>query len=184
MKLLKSLTAAAAMVAMTGAVQAALDARPGGMIYDDVRNTTWLADFNYAQTSAYAGIGVSANGRMTWNAAKALADNLVQTQAAPDPLGARVTSLSEVGGPPLREPWHSTPSCERRWSRRPSCRRTPHRRPSASQTAEAGFRDRHGALPELLRRPGLRTQVREHPLYDRLLEVRRGDLQVATAVRQ
>jgi len=26
--------------------------------------------------------------------------------------------------------------------------------------------------------------VLEHPLYDRLLEVRRGDLQVATAVRQ
>ena len=30
-----------------------------------------------------------------------------QTEAAPDPFGARVSSLRQVSGPPLREPWRS-----------------------------------------------------------------------------
>ena len=61
---LKSLAAAAAMVALTGAAQAALVSRPGGMIYDTTQNITWLANLNV-------------NGRMLWNTATAWANNLV-----------------------------------------------------------------------------------------------------------
>ena len=77
MSLFKSLVAAAAMLALTGAAQAALVNRGGGMIYDSTRNITWLADMNYAQTSGHIGAGVNANGTMTWNAAVAWANGLV-----------------------------------------------------------------------------------------------------------
>jgi hypothetical protein len=77
MKFTKSWAAAAAMVALTGAAQAALIDRGGGMIYDTTRNITWLADMNYAQTSGHTGTGVNANGTMTWDAATAWANNLV-----------------------------------------------------------------------------------------------------------
>lgn len=71
MKTLKTWAAAAAILTLTGAAQAALINRGGGMIYDSTRNITWLADMNYAMTS-----GHDADGRMTWTAAKAWADNL------------------------------------------------------------------------------------------------------------
>ena len=77
MSLLKSLVVAAAMLTLTGAAQAALVNRGGGMIYDTTRNITWLADMNYAQTSGHTGVGVNANGRMTWDAAVAWANGLV-----------------------------------------------------------------------------------------------------------
>ena len=64
MKTLKAWAAAAAMVAVSGAAQAALVNRGGGMIYDTTRNITWLSDMNV-------------NGLMTWNVATAWADNLV-----------------------------------------------------------------------------------------------------------
>ena len=77
MKTMKNWVAAAALVAMAGAAQAALVDRGGGMIYDTTRNITWLADMNYAQTSGHTGTGVNANGTMTWDAATAWANNLV-----------------------------------------------------------------------------------------------------------
>lgn len=58
-------------VAMSGAAQAALIDRGGGMIYDDVLNITWLQDANYAKTSGY-----DADGRMTWDDAMTWAANL------------------------------------------------------------------------------------------------------------
>jgi MYXO-CTERM domain-containing protein len=84
-KTLRLFVAAAAVVALTGAAQAALVDRGGGMIYDTVRNITWLADMNYAFTSGYAaanagGTGsnlIFANGLMGWDAATAWANNLV-----------------------------------------------------------------------------------------------------------
>lgn len=63
--------AAVFMVASCGA-QAALVDRGGGMIYDSDRNITWLADWNYAQTS-----GFDADGRMTWGNARNWANTLV-----------------------------------------------------------------------------------------------------------
>ena len=51
MKLKKSWAAAAAVLALSGAAQAALVACGGGMIYDTTRNITWLVDMNYARTS-------------------------------------------------------------------------------------------------------------------------------------
>ena len=63
-KTLKTLAAAAALVALSGAAQAAFVNRGGGMIYDTTRNITWLANMNV-------------NGLMTWNAATAWANNLV-----------------------------------------------------------------------------------------------------------
>ncbi len=56
----------------SGAAQATLFDRGGGMIYDSDLNITWLADANYAQTSGY-----DADGRMNWGAANTWADNLV-----------------------------------------------------------------------------------------------------------
>lgn len=69
---------------LTGAAQAALIDRGGGMVYDTTRNITWLADMNYAFTSGYAaknagGTGadrILANGLMAWNAAVAWAGQL------------------------------------------------------------------------------------------------------------
>ena len=51
----KKVTVALAAVGLlsSGAVQAALNDRGGGLIYDDVLDITWLADANYAQTSNY-----------------------------------------------------------------------------------------------------------------------------------
>ena len=46
MKSLITLAAAAALVALSGAAQADLVNRGGGMIYDTTRNITWLADMN------------------------------------------------------------------------------------------------------------------------------------------
>jgi hypothetical protein len=86
MRSLKSWAAAATMVALSGAAQAALVSRAGGtMIYDSVRDITWLADMNYAFSSGYAtanagGAGshtVLQNGLMGWDAANTWANNLV-----------------------------------------------------------------------------------------------------------
>lgn len=57
---------------LSGAAQAALFDRGGGLIYDDALKVTWLADANYAQTSGY-----DADGRMNWYDATAWAANLV-----------------------------------------------------------------------------------------------------------
>lgn len=51
---------------LSGAAQATLIDRGGGMIYDDVLDITWLQDANYAQTSGY-----DADGIMTWAEATA-----------------------------------------------------------------------------------------------------------------
>ncbi len=55
----------------TGAAQAALHDRGGGLIYDDVLDITWLQDANYAQTSDY-----DPDGKMTWGNSVAWADGL------------------------------------------------------------------------------------------------------------
>jgi hypothetical protein len=39
---------------VSGAAQAALHDRGGGLVYDDVLNVTWLADANYAGTTRAA----------------------------------------------------------------------------------------------------------------------------------
>lgn len=46
---------------VSGAAQAALHDRGGGLVYDDVLDVTWLADANYAKTSGY-----DDDGLMTW----------------------------------------------------------------------------------------------------------------------
>jgi hypothetical protein len=53
-----------------GVSQAALIDRGGGLIYDDVKNITWLQDANYASTSGY-----SADGKLDWLGALELANN-------------------------------------------------------------------------------------------------------------
>ena len=58
-------------IALSGAAQAALIDRGGGMIYDDDFNITWLADANYAMTSNY-----DTDGLMTWAAADTWATDL------------------------------------------------------------------------------------------------------------
>ena len=61
----------AALLVFTGAAQAALHDRGGGLIYDDVLNVTWLQDASYARTSGY-----DADGAMTPGEANYWADNL------------------------------------------------------------------------------------------------------------
>lgn len=56
---------------LSGAAQAALHDRGGGLIYDDVLNVTWLQDANYAKTS-----GFDSDGKMSWFEATAWAANL------------------------------------------------------------------------------------------------------------
>lgn len=72
-------------LALSGAAQAALIDRGGGLIYGTVWNVTWLQNWNQAVGSSYD-ILVPATGRMTWTTARAWADNLVAhpgTRSAP-----------------------------------------------------------------------------------------------------
>jgi hypothetical protein len=59
----------------TGASQAALIDRGGGLIYDDVTNLTWLQDVNYSVTSGYG------TGRLTWQDAMNFAGSLEYVDA-------------------------------------------------------------------------------------------------------
>jgi hypothetical protein len=61
----------AGLAASTSA-SADLIVRSGGMVYDTDRNITWLQDANYAFTSGY-----DSDGKMTWDAAVAWADQLI-----------------------------------------------------------------------------------------------------------
>lgn len=63
---------ASILVAASGAAQASLVDRGGGLIYDTALNVTWLQDANYARTSGY-----DADGFMSWDAATAWAGQLV-----------------------------------------------------------------------------------------------------------
>jgi hypothetical protein len=59
------------LLSASGAAQAALIDRGGGLIYDTDLNVTWLSDANYAKTSGY-----DADGLMTWSQATTWAANL------------------------------------------------------------------------------------------------------------
>lgn len=69
----KKIAAALAIAGLlvSGAAQATLLDRGGGLIYDDVLDVTWLQDANYAKTS-----GFDADGRLNWSAANAWAAGL------------------------------------------------------------------------------------------------------------
>ena len=71
MKINQTLLCTVVLFTLSGAVQAALVDRGGGLIYDTALNVTWLADANYAKTSGY-----HANGQMTWDQATTWASNL------------------------------------------------------------------------------------------------------------
>ena len=71
MKVSQTLLNAVVLFTVTGAAQAALLDRGGGLIYDTALNVTWLADANYAKTSLY-----DADGQMTWSQATAWASSL------------------------------------------------------------------------------------------------------------
>lgn len=57
---------------ISGAVQAALVDRGGGLVYDTDLDITWMADANYAKNSGY-----DADGLMTWDESIKWADQLV-----------------------------------------------------------------------------------------------------------
>ena len=67
-----TLALATAGLLSSGAGQAALNDRGGGLIFDDVLNITWLSDANYAMSS-----GHDSDGRMTFGAANTWAANLL-----------------------------------------------------------------------------------------------------------
>ncbi len=58
MKIAKGLAATLVGAALAGTAQAGLIDRGGGMIYDTTQNITWLADWNYAQTSGWDADGL------------------------------------------------------------------------------------------------------------------------------
>ncbi len=64
------------VLGFTGAAQAALHDRGGGLIYDDVLDITWLQDANHGAGSAYDDGSSSTDGMMTWDNAVAWAANL------------------------------------------------------------------------------------------------------------
>ncbi len=74
---------AAFLLASTGTAQAALVDRGGGMIYDTTLDITWLADWNYAQTSGYPPANQNSLlptyplGAMNWSFANAWVNDLV-----------------------------------------------------------------------------------------------------------
>jgi hypothetical protein len=87
------LALATAGLLSSGAAQAELFDRGGGLLYDDVLNVTWLQDANYAKTSGY-----DADGRMTWDAAKTWAGSLNISRFAGESLnGWRLAANTPVG---------------------------------------------------------------------------------------
>ncbi len=60
----RNLALAATLAASALSAHAGLVNRGGGLIYDNVLNITWLADFNYVQTSGYTAAGVIGDGRL------------------------------------------------------------------------------------------------------------------------
>lgn len=56
--------------------QAALELRPGGMVYDRAADLTWLIDWNAAAGSAFDDGSSAQDGRMSWASAMAWADAL------------------------------------------------------------------------------------------------------------
>ncbi len=64
----KTLLSATVLLTITGAAQAALLDRGGGLIYDTALNVTWLQDADYARTSGYVSPEgpINANGSMTY----------------------------------------------------------------------------------------------------------------------
>ncbi|MCX6908464.1 MAG: hypothetical protein NTY01_10525, partial [Verrucomicrobia bacterium] len=62
----------AAGLFLTGAAQAALHDRGGGLLYDDVLDVTWLQDANYAKSSGY-----HPTGKMSWAEANKWVSTLV-----------------------------------------------------------------------------------------------------------
>jgi len=69
---------ALATVLAAGAAPAALIDRGGGMIYDNILNITWLADWNYAKTQYNTTDGAQgdADGQMDWTTAVGWANDL------------------------------------------------------------------------------------------------------------
>ncbi len=58
------------------AATAALELRPGGMVYDSEADLTWLLDWNAAAGSPFDDGPSATDGRMSWNQARAWADAL------------------------------------------------------------------------------------------------------------
>jgi hypothetical protein len=88
-----SLALATVGLLSSGAAQAKLIDRGGGLLYDDVLNVTWLQDANYAKTSGY-----DADGRMDWDAAKTWASGLNISRFAGESLtGWRLAANTPVG---------------------------------------------------------------------------------------
>ncbi len=61
---------------LTGAAQAALHDRGGGLIYDDLLDITWLQDANYGARSVYDDGTSTTDGEMSWDNAVDWADGL------------------------------------------------------------------------------------------------------------
>ena len=56
-------------LSLSGAAQATLIDRGGGLIYDNTLNVTWLQNANLAATDTFGVSGILPDGTMTWNTA-------------------------------------------------------------------------------------------------------------------
>lgn len=70
MKTLTSSLALCAVLISSGAAQAALIDRGGGLIYDTDLNVTWLQDANLADSNSFGVSGILINGAMSWSTAQ------------------------------------------------------------------------------------------------------------------
>jgi hypothetical protein len=89
----------AVTLVMTGAAQAALVDRGGGLIYDTDLDVTWLQDANYAKTSSY-----DADGKMTWADATTWAANLSYFDSVRNVIYTdwRLPTTTDTGAPGLQ----------------------------------------------------------------------------------
>ena len=95
----------AAGLLTSGAAQALLIDRGGGLIYDNVLNLTWLKDANYAMTSGY-----DADGRMTWDTTTAWAAGLSYYDSVRNVTfdDWRLPTLIDTGSPGCNEAYSGT----------------------------------------------------------------------------
>lgn len=98
MRLQLTTLALLAGLSLSGAAQATLFDRGGGLIYDSVLKVTWLQNANLAATDTFGVSGINANGSMTWNTA----NQWIAAMNAADYLGYndwRLPTMIDTGSP-------------------------------------------------------------------------------------
>lgn len=116
-RILQSVVASLTVFLASGAVQAALIDRGGGLIYDTVLNITWLQNANPAAGSIYDDGWSSTDGRLFYENAITWVDNFsyydsVRGVTYSDWRLPQGFDMGAPGGPPGPVPWLSNIGCD------------------------------------------------------------------------